>query len=381
MKRYIEIVYDNSGSMKEQINNRYKYEVAQELFEHVFLPIIGLPGDEIVLRLLGHHCHANTSNAVSLTKLYGSDKQGMLNHIKSITYGGHTPLIHTISDSIEACKVSSFDEHCIFILTDGDDTCAVNIYDLISKEDIKKYVKFYRVLMAQLAVKSKISRNNLKAISEKIGGVTVVFEEEDDNLIMKEKLKKALNVSGINDQFPLEYCFDKLSGPDLSWDDIHKMGIEYNQSYILFDKKLLSWKPDLNKSVTQLQLAELKFIFAMMFKTNLPQNLMKIMLTQLKKPYYYSHDCIYWDFFNARWKYFRKGSNIEQIDNPDAASEDGMGVNNISNVDNGQVFTDQVYRVEFGKSKAIRTYILKPLGETDWSVNLRVGDQIKFVGH
>ena len=33
MKRYIEIVYDNSGSMKNRVGNKLKYEIAQELFE------------------------------------------------------------------------------------------------------------------------------------------------------------------------------------------------------------------------------------------------------------------------------------------------------------------------------------------------------------
>jgi hypothetical protein len=33
MKRYIEIVYDNSGSMENRVGNKLKYEIAQELFE------------------------------------------------------------------------------------------------------------------------------------------------------------------------------------------------------------------------------------------------------------------------------------------------------------------------------------------------------------
>ncbi|MBI1692542.1 MAG: hypothetical protein FYV88_2650 [Bacteroidetes bacterium] len=196
MRRYIEIVYDNSGSMNEPIKNRCKYEVAQELFEQVLLPVIGLPGDEIILRLLGQHCHEGTSTGISLTNRYGTDKQGMLQHIKSINHNGHTPLIHTICDSIKACKSANFDQHCIFVLTDGDDTCNVNIYDVLSKQDIEKYVKYFQVLMTQLAVKSKISRNNLKAISEGIGGLTVLLDDNDDPAIMKEKLKKALNISG-----------------------------------------------------------------------------------------------------------------------------------------------------------------------------------------
>ena len=56
MKRYIEIVYDNSGSMNGHVGNRRKYEVAQELFEKEILPTIGLNGDQVVLRLLRTGC-------------------------------------------------------------------------------------------------------------------------------------------------------------------------------------------------------------------------------------------------------------------------------------------------------------------------------------
>ncbi len=381
MKRYIEIIYDNSGSMNEQINNRYKYEIAQELFEQVLLPIIGLPGDEIALRLLGRYCEGNTSNSISFTSLYGNDKNKMLQHIKSINHTGHTPLIHTICDSIEACKKVKYDQHCIFVLTDGDDTCSVNIFDLISKEDFEKYVKYYQVLMAQLAVKSSVSRNNLKAITEQIGGVTVVLDGEDDLSLMKEKLKKGLNLSGINNQFPLDYCFEKLPGNDLSWDDVQNLGIVYNQAYLLYDKKFISWKPDLNKRVTQLQLAELKFLYALKFKTELPQNLIKSMLTQLKKPFYYSHDCIYWDFLNARWKYFRKGVVFEQINNPDAMIEDGSDQlnwdNKLNNKKNLEIFNEQVYRVEYSDMD-IPSFHLNPIGNTDWTKVLRPGDQVRF---
>ena len=37
MKRYIEIVYDNSGSMNNRIGNKRKFEIAQELFEKEIL--------------------------------------------------------------------------------------------------------------------------------------------------------------------------------------------------------------------------------------------------------------------------------------------------------------------------------------------------------
>ena len=48
------------------------------------------------------------------------------------------------------------------------------------------------------------------------------------------------------------------------------------------------------------------------------------MLKQLIKPYYYSSDCIYWDFSAARWKYFKEQYNVKQVDNPDAQLEDRL---------------------------------------------------------
>jgi len=61
MKRYIEIVYDNSSSMNGRVGNRKKCEIAQELFERDILPSIGLRGDEVILRLLRNGCKEGTS--------------------------------------------------------------------------------------------------------------------------------------------------------------------------------------------------------------------------------------------------------------------------------------------------------------------------------
>ncbi len=56
MSRYIEIVYDNSGSMNDNVGGRKKYEIAQVLFEKEILPTIGNKGDKVVLRLLRNGC-------------------------------------------------------------------------------------------------------------------------------------------------------------------------------------------------------------------------------------------------------------------------------------------------------------------------------------
>ncbi len=116
MKRYIEIVYDNSGSMKDFIGGRAKYEIAQELFEKEILPIVGKAGDEVVLRLLSRNCDYDRSLGESLTKRFGNDRIAMLNRIKTIQHDQMTPLFYTMYDAIQACKNQIADECLILCL-------------------------------------------------------------------------------------------------------------------------------------------------------------------------------------------------------------------------------------------------------------------------
>jgi hypothetical protein len=318
MKRYIEIVYDNSGSMNDRVGNKKKYEIAQELFEKDILPSIGLKGDQVVLRLLRNGCEDSVSNAETLP----NQRNLMLNRIKGINHDQSTPLFYTVFDSVEACRNIRADEYLIFVLTDGDDTCGVRIEDLIDEDTLKKYVRFYKVLLVQLAVNSPISRNNLTAFTNALGGQAISLDSSDSIPQMRKKLKLALNVSGFTNKFPLEHCFDKLPGFDVAWEEIEEGGINFHQAMLLHQKGLLTWMPDFNLGVSTLQFAELRFLFSLLFKSGIPEDLLKTMLSQLKKPYYYSFDCIYWDFTNARWRYFPEQNEIQQLPNPEAQSED-----------------------------------------------------------
>jgi hypothetical protein len=318
MKRYIEIVYDNSGSMDNRIGNKKKYEIAQDLFEKEILPTIGLRGDEVVLRLLRNGCAQGTSMAVSLP----NHRHSMLQSIKGILHDNNTPLFYTVLDAIEACRKVQADEHLIFVLTDGDDTCGVSIEKLIDVETIKKYVRNYKVLLVQLAVNSPLSRNNLTAFTNALGGQTIGLDSVDSFPQMRTKLRSALNVSGFSNKFPLEHCFNTLPGADKPWEEIEEAGIDFHQAMLLYHKGLLPWMPDFSVVVTALQFAELHFLFSLLFKSALPEDLLKTMLSQLKKPYYYSFDCIYWDFASARWRYFIQQNKIEQLPNEEAKYED-----------------------------------------------------------
>jgi hypothetical protein len=380
MKRYIEIVYDNSGSMTDHIGNRTKYEIAQELFEKEILPSVAMKGDEVVLRLLRKECESEKSHAESLTIQYGTNRKAMLSRIKTINHDQSTPLFYTIYDSIEACKKETADQYLIFVLTDGDDTCGVKIKELIDQDIIDKYVKFYRVLLVQLAIDSKTSSNNLTALTSYLGGQTVVLGRNDSGSTMRNKMKKALNSSGFSLKLPLEHCYENQPGFEKTWEELESIGIDFHQALLLYNKDLLSWLPESSKQVSALELAELKFLFGLYFKSGIPDGLALTMLAQLKKPYYYSHDCIYWDFATARWKYFIPQNIINQMENPDARNEDGVNDMKVNNhlTDRLETYDDyQVYEVEFGETIA-PSYVLRPKEQGDWSIELKPGDLVKF---
>ena len=351
MKRYIEIVYDNSGSMENLVDNKIKYEIAQELFEKEILPSIGLRGDHVVLRLLRNGCVEGKSVAETLP----NQRNLMLKRIKEINHDQMTPLFYTVYDSVEACRMVKADEYLIFVLTDGDDTCGIKIEDVIDEETIKKFIRYYdvKLLLAQLAIESSISRNNLTAFTNALGGQTISLDSSDSIPQMRKKLKVALNVSGFTNKFPLEHCFDKLPGFTMTWEEIEEAGINFHQAMLLHQKGMLTWTPDYNTPVESLQFAELRFLFSLLFKSGVPEDLLKTMLSQLKKPYYYSFDCIYWDFSSARWRYFIQQNHIEQLPNEDARFDDYPEKNRRDNRNEMYEFYQDgtVYRVEKRVSK------------------------------
>ena len=164
---------------------------------------------------------------------------------------------------------------------------------------------------------------------------------------MRKKLKLGLNLSGFTTKFPIEHCFDKLPGFNLAWEEIEESGINFHQAMLLHQKGLLTWMPDSNSSISTLKFAELHFLFSLLFKSGLPEDLLKTMLSQLKKPYYYSFDCIYWDFASARWKYLPQQNKVEQLPNPEAIFEDYPDKRRIKFDDiHSRYLENKTYRVE-----------------------------------
>jgi hypothetical protein len=380
MKRYIEIVYDNSGSMNDRVGNKKKYEIAQELFEKDILPSIGLRGDQVVLRLLRNGCE----DSVSIAETLPNQRNLMLNRIKGINHDQSTPLFYTVFDSVEACRNVRADEYLIFVLTDGDDTCGVRIEDLIDEDTLKKYVRFYKVLLVQLAVNSPISRNNLTAFTNALGGQAISLDSSDSIPQMRKKLKLALNISGFTNKFPLEHCFDKLPGFDVAWEEIEEAGINFHQAMLLHQKGLLTWLPDFNIGVSTLQFAELHFLFSLLFKSGIPEDLLKTMLSQLKQPYYYSFDCIYWDFASARWRYFIQQNQIQQLPNRDARFEDYPEKNKMRYFEerHSHYHDSETYRVEQAPTiKPAFQLIREDLADLEFEPHTKIlkeGDRVIF---
>ena len=102
------------------------------------------------------------------------------------------------------------------------------------------------------------------------------------------------------------------------------------------------------------------------------------MLKQLKKPYYYSHDCIFWDFQSARWKYFKEQNQFIQFDNPEALFDDGGESLFKPNNEKPIKLTDQVYKVRIESRMDGIEISLIPKGEYDYSKRLRDGDLFRF---
>lgn len=379
MKRYIEIVYDNSGSMNTYVGSKTKYEIAQELFEKEILPSIGLRGDQVVLRLLKDGCESSKSFGEPMP----NQRNSMLTRIKNIQHNlGSTPLFYSVYDSVEACRTVRADEYLIFVLTDGDDTCGVRIEDLIDEDTLKKYVRFYKVLLVQLAVNSPVSRNNLTAFTNALGGQAISLDSSDSISQMRKKMKVALNTSGFTNKFPLEHCFDNLPGFDVEWDEIEETGINFHQAMLLHQKGLLTWMPDINTTVNSLQIAELRFLFALFFKSGIPEDLLKTMLSQLKKPYYYSFECIYWDFASARWKFVIQQNKIQQLPNKEARFEDSLDNRNDNDSKKEMFERNKLYRVNHIPKSDVSndTFFLEKL---NWNTEkpikiLRNDDLIKF---
>jgi hypothetical protein len=234
-----------------------------------------------------------------------------LRFIKDIYATKGTPLFNTMKDALETSLNSGANEKTIFVLTDGEDTCGLPIDQVLTKAE-QQYFKQINVILAQFAVSGSYAVNQLSHLANTIGAKTFNFASGTGASMssIRTELKTALNVVGMNKNEPLKHCYEELPGDLVYWKEIEAMGIQLHQARVLYDEHFLSWKPEYPMRVNPLQLAELKFLYGIRFKTGIGLEMMRTMLSQLVKPYYYNSNCIYWHFEEARWKYFPQPAPI-----------------------------------------------------------------------
>jgi hypothetical protein len=302
---YFEIVFDDSGSMDDLLAGSTRLEVAKELFEKDIFPLID-NSTEVAVRLLRNSCGGESEYFP-----FGTNRMDCLRFIRGINATKGTPLFNTMKDALETTLNSGANEKTIFVLTDGEDTCGLPIDKVLTRAE-QQYFKQINVILAQFAVSGSYAVNQLSHLANTIGAKTFNFASGTDANMssIRTELKTALNVVGMNKNEPLRHCYEELPGDLVYWKDIEAMGIQLHQARVLYDEHFLSWKPEYPMRVNPLQLAELKFLYGIRFKTGIGAEMMRTMLSQLVKPYYYNSNCIYWHFEEARWKYFPQPAPI-----------------------------------------------------------------------
>lgn len=392
MTRYIEIIFDDSGSMNATLNGEQKHLIAKRLFKEKILPALGKKGDSIVLRTLSNSCSFKSSFAKKLP----NNLVGMMQVIDAIRCEKGTPLYFTIKDSIEACKVAVAKEKHIFILTDGDDTCNIPFENIIDDDflAIKDQLNLNSILV-QFAVDDPLSQNNLTAFTQKIKATSVVITSGDlkDFNLVGSKLIKAFHKTGLSTANGFPHCFDEIDGISLPLELLsYTQGFDFYLVELLHKEGLLSWKPSKTKNITPTQQAELLFLYSLRFRNNLPESLVKQMLSTLQKPYKYSFDCIYWDFKDRVWKYFTEVSEVQILPNPDAKFADRGNtreidylVTNYPKKANQDYFSDELYEV-VSNNESIANESFQLIKKQNYSdflpffTTLREGDYVRFEG-
>ncbi len=379
MKRYIEIIFDDSGSMDSRINGEPKHIIAKRLFKEKIIPKLDLKTDIVYLRTLANGCGIGMSRADKLD----NDISKMTKTIDSISCYKSTPLYYTIKDSIDACEKSGAAEKHIFILTDGDDTCYINPELILGNDFLKvKDQLNLNTILVQFAIESSITKNNLTAFSQKIVATNVIISSNDikDFNIIDKKLSKAFMQSGLDKKGKIPHCNVK----DLV--EFYQLGqcteYDYYLVELLYEEKLLKWKPTLKKWIDSSQKMELDFLYTLRFRNCLPESQVKLMLFQLQKPYIYSFDCIYWDFKERVWKYFDEIPKLNFLDNPEARFEDSID-NKIDEAQDKEMFErKKLYRVNqipMNDISATKFQLEKLEWNTEKQITILIdGDLLKF---
>jgi len=335
MKRYIEIVFDNSTSMKQNLTGiQTRIQVAKELFEKEVFPELRNE-DSINIRTLRDSCNSRSVPVASNIIKIKND----IYQINPVL--GSTPLFNTVRDAVEACKKSIADEKIIFVLTDGDDTCNVDPTNFFTPEE-QKFIRTLNVILMQFAINNHITRQNLNLFASQIGAQTfsVGATGRADFSSMRADLRSGLGnagfVTGYNRNVTPVY-----PNYTLSWGELNNRGIQIYQAELLFSEGFLSWKPEPNKPLEGKQWSELLFLWSLRFLNGLPSEIVRAMLMHLPKPYAYSQSGMYWDFQKTRW-ITPEAKPTERIPNPDTKMQDNLNAKN-REIEADKLYDEDVY--------------------------------------
>ncbi len=87
------------------------------------------------------------------------------------------------------------------------------------------------------------------------------------------------------------------------WDEVEAWGCSRDQAKLLFDQGLASFNPAEKEAFEGYEVRELVFLKTLYFDSGLPKENVLAMLAGLEKPYSYSFDEIYWNFYRKEWNY------------------------------------------------------------------------------
>jgi hypothetical protein len=334
--RYIEIVFDNSGSMGTFMDSgKSRLETAKQLFREEILPSIDWQNDSVFLRTLRSGCE----NLSEVKK--GFNKDSLEHMIQALRPEGGTPLYNTVKDALNASKRAIADEKVIFVLTDGEDTCGFSDSLNFTEEELR-YVKTLNVILIKYAIENTITNTNLDWFASKIGAQTfsVGASGRADFSSMRADLRNGLGnagfVTGSNRNVTPVY-----PNYTMSWSELNNRGIQIYQAELLFNEGFLSWKPEPNQPLEGKQWSELLFLWSLRFLNGLPAEIVRAMLLHLPKPYAYSQSGMYWDFQKTRW-ITPEAKPAQRLPNPEAKMQDNLNVKN-REIEADKLYDEDVY--------------------------------------
>lgn len=392
MKKYIEVIFDNSVSMGTRYNQSTRMEVAKKLFTNKISALMDFNQDIVALRTLRPTCDSQ-----SYRTIYDTEKS-MTKAINDLYPLTQTPLFKTIKDAIEEGRKYTDYEKMIFVITDGEDSCTDSLESVISEED-QKLIKSWNILLMKFTVDCLTTRGNLDYLAHYLGGTSfsVGSAPNTDYHSLQLEFEIGLQISNIRKETQIPHCYTHKSGDDSTWKKIENEGILFFNAQLLYEENFLSWEPQKDIAVSALQKAELSFLYGLRFHSCLPKENVAVMLKQLKKPYYYSDECIYWDFSQTKWFRHVKKLISPILNNPTRfMADDPSYIQKYENkmfdkVDN-KLFDDGIQAKEFYENKIYE--VKKPNDFTleEWeeklnfldytkpkTIKLRPGQKVEFI--